>query len=426
MASNINTNEEDCFFFESEHLALRGNKDYCDVLKTLYILVAQRERLIKDYNQVVEVKRRALEDTQSLFKKFVNKEDLGMQLPGRLELAKLPVIKFENYDVKLPKSEIDLIYSETTPAAPVEDEFKKVTDKSKSEGNNAWTSEEQKKLEELLQKYPPEAIENRRFKKIAKELGTRSLAQVASRIQKYFLKLYQAGLPIPGRLPKSVDKIKKSFLHKHQRHNYYLYKPSTFFPKFNPPVVMDEMEDIPGPSSSHHPAEEPATPSNYLMETEYLNADYMKGKTKAEVQIQLLKKVKEVKLQEMAYENCFQHIEFKCDYCSAEPIVGSRWSCLVCPKLTNFCTDCFVSQMYANNCHPLTHPMVIYRDSENYCLSHGDDISSMVNSKAKDVDSDNEDTTDSFESTNRAVKEENEEGLGTDEESRSNFDSDMN
>lgn len=37
--------------------------------------------------------------------------------------------------------------------------------------NQAWTSEEQKKLEELLVKYPPEAVEMRRFKKIATELG---------------------------------------------------------------------------------------------------------------------------------------------------------------------------------------------------------------------------------------------------------------
>lgn len=43
-------------------------------------------------------------------------------------------------------------------------------------------------------------------------LGSRSVSQVASRIQKYFLKLYKAGLPIPGRIPKSFERNKVSLL----------------------------------------------------------------------------------------------------------------------------------------------------------------------------------------------------------------------
>lgn len=38
--------ENDLFYFESDHLALKGNKDYCEVLKTLVILSAIRERAI--------------------------------------------------------------------------------------------------------------------------------------------------------------------------------------------------------------------------------------------------------------------------------------------------------------------------------------------------------------------------------------------
>lgn len=36
--------EDDLFSFETDHLALKGNEDYCEVLKTLVILSAQRER----------------------------------------------------------------------------------------------------------------------------------------------------------------------------------------------------------------------------------------------------------------------------------------------------------------------------------------------------------------------------------------------
>lgn len=39
--------EDDLFSFESDHLALKGNRDYCEVLKTLVVLGAQREQALK-------------------------------------------------------------------------------------------------------------------------------------------------------------------------------------------------------------------------------------------------------------------------------------------------------------------------------------------------------------------------------------------
>lgn len=65
--------------------------------------------------------------------------------------------------------------------------------------NQLWTPEEQKRLEELLVIYPPEHVEMERFRKIAKALGNRTPLQVQSRVQKYFIKLQKAGLPVPGR-----------------------------------------------------------------------------------------------------------------------------------------------------------------------------------------------------------------------------------
>lgn len=46
------------------------------------------------------------------------------------------------------------------------------------------------------------------FRKFIFVSGNRSVQQVTSRVQKYFIKLYKAGLPIPGRIPKSIDKYK--------------------------------------------------------------------------------------------------------------------------------------------------------------------------------------------------------------------------
>lgn len=65
--------------------------------------------------------------------------------------------------------------------------------------NQLWTPEEQKRLEELLTIYPPEQVEMERFRKIARALGNRTPLQVQSRVQKYFIKLQKAGLPVPGR-----------------------------------------------------------------------------------------------------------------------------------------------------------------------------------------------------------------------------------
>ncbi|OMH82526.1 ZZ-type zinc finger-containing protein 3 [Zancudomyces culisetae] len=64
--------------------------------------------------------------------------------------------------------------------------------------NKPWTDEEQSKLEELLEKYPDERVANNRWRKISSELGTRTMRQVASRVQKYFIKLTRLGLPLPG------------------------------------------------------------------------------------------------------------------------------------------------------------------------------------------------------------------------------------
>ena len=46
--------------------------------------------------------------------------------------------------------------------------------------NQLWTVDEQKRLEELLIKYPPEEVEARRWNKIATALGNRTTAQVRS------------------------------------------------------------------------------------------------------------------------------------------------------------------------------------------------------------------------------------------------------
>jgi len=358
--------EDDLFSFETDQLALRGNKDYCDVLKTLVILAAQRERALKDYKTVAELRVEALNDPVSILEKIKNGCDLGV--PPMLELAKLPIIDFKKYNVKVPESDINEIYSESQKTE-LKPEVKNPVN------NRVWSPEEQKRLEELLQTYPPEPIEMRRFQKIAKALGNRTVHQVASRVQKYFLKLFKAGLPIPGRIPKSGEKHRKSLLHKHQRHNHYLWKPTTFFPELNVPVQMDELESIPGPSNLS--AMEPSTSTisdNYLLRTEYHQSFVAEQpethEDENQLKVKLLKRVREVKAKEVSPSYIpFSHIGYKCDYCEEDPLNGTRWHCTVCPDSIDFCTDCVISQIFSESPHSLTHWLADYKDdSENYVV----------------------------------------------------------
>ncbi|KAJ1723320.1 hypothetical protein LPJ53_002319 [Coemansia erecta] len=71
--------------------------------------------------------------------------------------------------------------------------------------NVPWSDEEQERLEQLLIEFPEEEVANSRWRKISEALGTRSMRQVASRVQKYFIKLAKAGLPVPGRVPNAEN-----------------------------------------------------------------------------------------------------------------------------------------------------------------------------------------------------------------------------
>jgi len=113
--------------------------------------------------------------------------------------------------------------------------------------NRPWTSEEQRLLEELLHKYPPERFEARRFSKIAAELPGRTTQQVTSRVQKYFIKLAKAGLPVPGRMPNLAAYGGRWFSGRyhghHQRHHHFYFPSSTFLTSYAPPVYMSDVDD---------------------------------------------------------------------------------------------------------------------------------------------------------------------------------------
>lgn len=101
----LDTPENDLFTFETDQLALRGNKDYCEVLKTIVMLTAQREQAIKvsvtycllwnmigqfqDYNKILEIKKRTLENPWALVEKVHSGKGIDIDAPPIFQLPKV-------------------------------------------------------------------------------------------------------------------------------------------------------------------------------------------------------------------------------------------------------------------------------------------------------------------------------------------------
>ncbi|KAL6072808.1 Myblike DNA-binding domain containing protein, variant 4 [Balamuthia mandrillaris] len=155
---------------------------------------------------------------------------------------------------KLPTEQLEQPKQEETEKETVEKEKEKQEDNNVTTESNAsvdsqpstykkaWSQEEIKRLQQLLIEYPEEQIASHRWEKIARALGNRTPRQVASKCQKYFLKLAMAGLPVPGKVPnveahlqrKRREKLKKAASRAQSAEVTY----------FKPPVVyMSDDED---------------------------------------------------------------------------------------------------------------------------------------------------------------------------------------
>ncbi|XP_015426582.1 PREDICTED: ZZ-type zinc finger-containing protein 3 isoform X3 [Myotis davidii] len=329
-SANLHITEEedddpDVYYFESDHVALKHNKDYQRLLQTIAVLEAQRSQAVQDLESLSRHQKEALKNPIGFVEKLQKK-----MIRGRL------------------------------------------CDDTKPETfNQLWTVEEQKKLEQLLLKYPPEEVESRRWQKIADELGNRTAKQVASRVQKYFIKLTKAGIPVPGRTPNLYIYSKKSSTSRRQHPlNKHLFKPSTFMTSHEPPVYMDEDDDRSCFHSHMSTAIEEASDEESIP-IMYRNLPEYK-------ELLQFKKLKKQKLQQMQAERGFvQHLGFKCDNCGIEPIQGVRWHCQDCPPemsldFCDSCSDC----LHETDIHKEDHQLEpVYRSEtfldRDYCVSQG-------------------------------------------------------
>ena len=285
------------FSYETDHEALRGNKDYLAAMRTLAVLQAQKIQAVKDLETLIEAKNEALKDPLQMIEKLQRGEDL--KLPGKQHVAQLPPVDWSKYGLsRLSQSSVvhepssypttretrnseDITKTrhheehgalqevkglgckvEKTPEGQYLVRGRLFDGKKPKTFNQPWTAEEQKRLEELLHEFPSEEVEMERWKKIANRLGNRTAIQVQSRTQKYFLKLHKAGLPIPGRLGKQARHTKRhashpasgmanfnkgavnQFINNRQMYSTSLIgqRHSTFFPHLKPDVTMTDDE----------------------------------------------------------------------------------------------------------------------------------------------------------------------------------------
>ncbi|KAM7358009.1 ada2a-containing complex component 1 [Cochliomyia hominivorax] len=354
MSSDTESVEEsNVFYFESDHLALRGNRDYTNMLRTIAVLEAQKIRVQQHIEELALAKNRYMEDPELFLRKIKNNEEIIS--PNYITIANIPEIG--HYE-DMPHEEVKIKEEPNTSSSldnnsEVQLKRGRVVDETKPETfNQLWTVEEQKRLEELLIKYPEERIEMHRFTKIAKALGNRTARQVSSRVQKYFQKLHSAGMPIPGRIPKNrrVGQAKSK----------HYYRPSTFFPSHNVPVHMPEddffLQDLHMPASTSDTNPSEKTRSNSMDTIDELKTE----PSTPEIQKQMINLLKLVKQEKLTTPEGYNPdpLAAKCEACLFAAVSRLRWRCNTCYCSLNLCSDCLVHQLVQRKFDHFSHDVV--------------------------------------------------------------------
>ncbi|XP_064862072.1 ZZ-type zinc finger-containing protein 3-like [Oncorhynchus nerka] len=403
--------DPDVYYFESDHLTLKHNKDYQRLLQTVGVLEAQRTQSIRDLERLARQQREALRDPVSFVEQLQKQVELDLPRPQRV--VQLPDVSWDQYTSGLgdferefcdkkrttrrlklifdkvrspdgPKSPLDPKKEEGEPstlysALPSSGDLENSNNSQRIRGrlcyqskpdsfNQLWTVEEQKQLEHLLLKFSPEEVESKRWQKIADALGNRTAKQVASRVQKYFIKLTKAGISVPGRTPNMCIYSKK-VSNKRQHHlNKHLYRPSTFLTSYEPPVFMEEEDERAAYYSSlQDPDGDDTDEEGVPVELRHL-PEYK--------ELLELKRMKKHKLQEIQAESSMAlHHGYKCDVCGVEPIQGMRWHCQDCPSdnAVDFCSNCS-DCLYKTESHLPSHHLEPVHHHEtfldrDYCLT---------------------------------------------------------
>ena len=77
--------ENETYFFESDHLALKGNHDYQMMLRLIAILESQRIQAVKDLEKLHECQAEALADPIQFVDKLQRGIDIGLPKPQKVQ-----------------------------------------------------------------------------------------------------------------------------------------------------------------------------------------------------------------------------------------------------------------------------------------------------------------------------------------------------
>ncbi|KAI7877531.1 hypothetical protein K492DRAFT_209607 [Lichtheimia hyalospora FSU 10163] len=229
--------------------------------------------------------------------------------------------------------------------------------------NQPWTDEEQRRLEELLEVYPDEPVQSQRFLKISKALGTRTTKQVASRVQKYFIKLAKLGLPVPGRVsipPSSLPKAKRKVTKVKGRGGNTAAA-----------TAAAAAARAAKPSSRASGPGYNAMVSGGITNTRISGTHYLTAQAPAaalmsddedDVKKTMLKVAKPDSTQTTNADTGSNsevaiHEGYACDACGVEPIVGVRYKCAVCDisEEVDLCSKCMAVGTFRNDHHTPEH-----------------------------------------------------------------------
>eukprot|EP01132_Coremiostelium_polycephalum_P005414 gene5414-6753_t len=267
--------------------------EYKTLTKVLEVLEQQRESIVKDKDFLKNTYSSAINDPINFIENLINGK---IKLPGKQVIEQVP-----NINVNFTRS----------TRSPLYPDFFKEKDRDKNNKKELWSESEQRKLEQLLIQYPPEEIASHRWSKIAKSLGNRTPKQVASRTQKYFIKLQKLGLPVPD--GKAYTPI-NSQIKKRKKEN-----------------------------------DTPDKTDHKFTSNSNVNISFENPKNKLTTTTD-------------SFGNSIIHEGFKCDGCDSEPIVGIRWRCEECMEL-DLCDDCKNNYEEIGS-HKSNHYMIAHEKAE--------------------------------------------------------------
>ncbi|KAI5729722.1 hypothetical protein M8J76_005785 [Diaphorina citri] len=325
------------FYFESDHLALKGNVDYLKILKHIALLEVHRKLVIKDLQFYYDLEKQVADSDipSEIARKIASKE---IQIPIKRKIPKRPAVDWTKYNIQAKDSTEEVSGQKASQSSKIPTTTTIPTqtkDVTKPESfNKPWSAEEQIRLEELLLKYPPEKSDSARFRKIAQELGNRTLTQVCSRVQKYYKKMRNIG-------QKSV-----LFHHKHKprkyakiihKQNKMLVRETTFLPALS---VQSDNKIFMDQSTSEEEGEEEADEGE---------GGGIGGESRSTMKqwVRILERIKRDKKNEEEMRSVIHH-DLQCYVCKEQPIIGTRWHCLSCScgdTSVNMCNDCTILQL---------------------------------------------------------------------------------